>query len=244
MVPGLLGKKLGMTQLWDGQEAARAATVLEVGPCIVLQVRTEEKDGYSALQLGFGAKPFRRKHGKGERRKTAERRGASRAEIGQARKAGTTPRRFVREVRVAPGHEFKPGQELNVGIFAEVSHVDVIGTSKGKGFQGTVKRHHFVRGNVTHGSMNVRQPGSIGSSAAPSRVLPGKRMSGHMGAERHTEQNVRVLLADPQHNLLVIHGAVPGPVGGYVIVLPALRLETRPSEAKRRLSLLKPRTHA
>lgn len=244
MVPGLLGKKLGMTQLWDGQECVRAATVLEVGPCVVLQVRTEEKDGYSALQLGFDPKPFRRKHGKGEPRKPIERRGATRAEIGHARKAGTTPRRFVREVRVPPGHGFKVGQELNVGLYAEVSHVDVTGITKGKGFQGTVKRHHFVRGPVSHGSMNVRQPGSIGSSAAPSRVLPGKRMAGHMGHERHTEQNIRVLMTDPERNLLVVHGAVPGPVGGYVIVRPAVRLETQPGQVKRRLSLLKSRSQA
>ncbi len=224
MVPGLLGKKLGMTQLWDEGEVARAATVLEVGPCVVLQVKTPERDGYSALQLGFGDKRARRKHGKGERRKPLERRGAKRPEIGHAKKAGTTPKRFIREVRVEPGHDFKPGQELTVELYADVSHVDVIGTSKGKGFQGTVKRHHFSRGPESHGSMNVRQPGSIGSSAAPSRVIPGRRMAGHMGAERHTEQNLRVLQADPQRNLLLVCGAVPGPEGGYVVVRPALRM--------------------
>lgn len=244
MVPGLLGKKMGMTQLWDSQEAARAATVLEVGPCVVLQVRTEERDGYAALQLGFEEKTARRKHGKGERRKAAERRGASRSEIGQARKAKTTPKRFVREVRVEPGHGFQVGQELSVELLAGVSHVDIIGTSKGKGFQGTVKRHNFTRGNVTHGSMNVRQPGSIGASASPSRVLPGKRMSGHMGAERHTEQNLLVLQADAQRNLLIVHGAVAGPVGGYVIVRPALRLATNPKQAKRALSLPKTKAEA
>ncbi|MBM4037460.1 MAG: 50S ribosomal protein L3 [Planctomycetes bacterium] len=244
MGPGLLGKKLGMTQLWDSQESARAATVLEVGPCVVLQVRTPERDGYAALQLGFEEKRARRKHGKGERRKAVERRGATRAEIGQARKAKTTPKRFVREVRVEPSHDFKVGQELTVELFAGVSHVDVIGTSKGKGFQGTVKRHHFSRGPASHGSMNVRQPGSIGSSAAPSRVLPGKRMSGHMGAERHTEQNLRVLQADKQRNLLVVHGAVPGPVGGYVVVRPALRLATNPKQAKRALSLREAKAQA
>lgn len=244
MVPGLLGKKLGMTQVWDDRELARAATVLEVGPCVVLQVRTQEKDGYSALQLGFEAKPFRRKRGKGEPRKAVERRGATRAELGHARKAGTTPRRFIREVQVAPDHGFKPGEELNVGLFADITHVDIIGTSKGKGFQGTVKRHHFSRGPETHGSMNVRQPGSIGSSAAPSRVLPGRRMSGHMGAQRHTEQNLRVLEADAARNLLIVHGAVPGPVGGYVIVQPALRLASKLNQAHRTLKLRKPGAEA
>ncbi|MBM4030229.1 MAG: 50S ribosomal protein L3 [Planctomycetes bacterium] len=244
MVPGLLGKKVGMTQLWDSEESARAATVLEVGPCVVLQVKTKERDGYSALQLGFGDKKVRRKHGKAERRKAVERRGANRPEIGLARKAGTTPKRFIREVQVEPDHTYQPGQQLTVDLYAGVSHVDIIGTSKGKGFQGTVKRHHFVRGNVTHGSMNVRQPGSIGSSAAPSRVIPGRRMSGHMGHERHTEQNLRVLQADPQRNLLVVHGAVPGPAGGYVIVRPALRLAARPSQAHRALKLAAPRREA
>jgi len=244
MVPGLLGKKMGMTHLWDSKEAARAATVLEVGPCVVLQVRTQERDGYAALQLGFEEKTLRRKHGKGERRRAVERRGASRAEIGQARKAKTTPKRFVREVRVEAGHDYQVGQALTVEVFSGVSHVDIIGTSKGKGFQGTVKRHNFSRGPVSHGSMNVRQPGSIGASASPSRVLPGRRMSGHMGAERHTEQNLRVLQADTQRNLLIVHGAVPGPVGGYVIVQPALRLTTNPKQAGRALSLPKPRTEA
>ncbi len=244
MVPGLLGKKLGMTHLWDKQEAARAATVLEVGPCVVLNVRTPERDGYAAQQLGFEEKDVRRKHGKGERRKAVERRGATRPEIGLARKAKTTPKRFIREVRVEPGHSFQVGQQLTVELLAGVSHVDVIGMSKGKGFQGTVKRHHFVRGNVTHGSMNVRQPGSIGSSAAPSRVIPGRRMSGHMGAERHTEQNLRVLQADAPRNLLIVHGAVPGAEGSYVVVKPALRLITKPGQAKRALSLMEARSQA
>jgi len=243
MVPGLLGKKLGMTQLWDEGEASRAATVLEVGPCVVLQVKTPEADGYSALQLGFEDARVRRKHGKGERRKPAERRGAMRSEIGHAKKAGTSPKRFIREVGVEPGHDFKPGQQLTVELLAGISHVDVIGTSKGKGFQGTVKRHHFVRGNVTHGSMNVRQPGSIGSSAAPSRVIPGRRMSGHMGHDRHTELNLRVLEADVARSLLLINGAVAGPTGGYVVVRPSIRLSTK-GEPKKPLGLLKVRKEA
>ncbi|HUT34845.1 MAG TPA: 50S ribosomal protein L3 [Planctomycetota bacterium] len=242
MVPGLLGKKLGMTHVWDKQENARAATVLEVGPCVVLQLRTQERDGYVAIQLGFDDKTLRRKHGKGERRRAIERRGANRPEIGQARKAKTSPKRFVREVDADAEHGFQMGQQLTVELYADVTHVDVIGTSKGKGFQGTVKRHGFSRGPVSHGSMNVRQPGSIGASAAPSRVLPGRRMSGHMGAERHTEPNLRVLQADKQRNLLIVHGAVPGPVGGYVIVRPALRLAGSPRLTRRALSLPETRT--
>jgi large subunit ribosomal protein L3 len=233
MVPGLLGRKLGMTQVWDTREAARAATILEVGPCVVLNVRTPERDGYAALQLGFDEKETRRKHGKGERRKAVERRGATRPEIGLARKAKTTPKRFIREVGLDRDQSFQVGQQLTVELLAGVSHVDVIGTSKGKGFQGTVKRHHFVRGPVSHGSMNVRQPGSIGSSAAPSRVIPGRRMAGHMGSERHTELDLRVVQADPQRNLLVVQGAVPGPAGGYVVVRPSIRLAGRLAKAAR-----------
>jgi len=227
MVPGLLGKKLGMTQVWDDREALRPATLIELGPCVVLQVRTQDKDGYEALQLGFGEKPTRRKHGKGERRRPAERRGANRPEIGRARKAGTTPKRFVREVRVQPGHGFTLGQELTAELFVGVSSVDIVGTSKGKGMQGTVKRHGFTRGPVTHGSMNVRQPGSIGSSSWPSRVFPGTRMAGHMGHDRHTELNLRVLEVDAARNLLVVNGAVPGANGDYVIVNPSARAEAR-----------------
>jgi len=224
MVGALLGKKIGITQLWDAKEAVRPATVLEIGPCIVLQVKRAESDGYPALQLGFDDKPFRRKHGKGERRHPLERRGASRAEIGHARKAGTSPKRFVREVRVDKPEEYKPGQALTVEEFAEVPRVDVIGVTKGKGFQGTIKRHGFSRGPASHGSMNVRQPGSIGASSSPSRVLPGKRMAGHMGHERHTELNLRVLRVDAPRHLLIVGGAVPGPNGGYVVVRPSIRL--------------------
>jgi len=223
MAPGLLGKKLGMTQVWDEGEIVRPATVLQIGPCVVLQVKTQENDGYTALQLGFDDKRFRRKHGKGERRRPAERRGASRAEIAHARNAGTAPKRFVREVRVEPGHGFERGQELTVELLAGVTYVDVVGTTKGKGFQGTVKRHGFSRGPETHGSMNVRQPGSIGQSSSPSRVFPGTKMSGHMGHVRYTEHNLRVVRVEPQRNLLVVGGSVPGPAGSYVLVRPAAR---------------------
>jgi large subunit ribosomal protein L3 len=226
MVSALLGKKIGMTQVWDDQESLRPATVLQVGPCVVLQVKSQDHDGYDALQLGFEDKRFRRKHGKGERRRAVERRGATRAAIGHARKAGTTPKRFVREVRFDAGDAYELGQELTVELFAEVSHVDVIGTTKGKGFQGTVKRHGFSRGPESHGSMNVRRPGSIGQSSSPSRVFPGTRMGGHMGHARHTEHTLRVLRVDPQRGLLIVGGAVPGPSGGYVIVRPAARRAT------------------
>ncbi|NQT50811.1 50S ribosomal protein L3 [bacterium] len=223
MVPGLLGKKLGMTQVWDADEVLRPATVIEVGPCVVMQVKTEAADGYAAVQLGYDDKNARRKHGKGERRRSVERRGANRAEIGHAKKAGVTPKRFVREVRVDADHGYELGQELTVELFADVAFVDVVGTSKGKGFQGTIKRHGFSRGPSSHGSMNVRRPGSIGQSASPSRVMPGTRMSGHMGCVRHTEISLRVVQVDPQRNVLVVCGAVPGPNGGYVQILPARR---------------------
>jgi len=225
MIAGLLGRKVGQTQIWDAKEAVRPATVLEIGPCVVLQVKTPESDGYGALQLGFDDKPYRRKHGKGEARKPNERRGATKPELGHARKANTTPKRFVREIRVDSPQEFKPGQALGVDLLSDVARVDVIGVSKGKGFQGTIKLHHFSRGPASHGSMNVRQPGSIGMSSAPSRVFPGKRMAAHMGANRHTELNLRVLRVDAARNLLIVGGAVPGPSGGYVMVRPSIRLK-------------------
>lgn len=227
MVPGLLGKKIGMTQVWDANEALHPATVLEVGPCVVLQVKTPGKDHYGAIQIGFEDKQVRRKHGKGERRRVVERRGATRAEIGHAKQADATPKRFVREFRIEGEHDFEAGQELTVELFNEVGHVDVIGTTKGKGFQGTIKRHGFSRGPETHGSMNVRRPGSIGQASSPSRVFPGTKMSGHMGHVRHTEYNLPVLKVDAARNLLVVGGAVPGPNGGYVQVVPAKRMAAK-----------------
>jgi large subunit ribosomal protein L3 len=215
MIGGLLGKKIGMTQVWDEAQVVRAATVLQVGPCTVLQVKSQDSDGYTALQLGF------------EKRRATERRGASRAEIGHARKAGTAPKRFVREVSVEPGHDYKPGQELTVELFNEVERVDVIGVTKGKGFQGTIKRHGHSRGPESHGSMNVREPGSIGQSSSPSRVFPGTRMPGHMGHARHTEHGLRVLRVEPERHLLIVGGAVPGPSGGYVMIRPARRTASR-----------------
>jgi large subunit ribosomal protein L3 len=231
MAPGLLGKKIGMTQVWDAAEVLRPATVLQVGPCTVLQVKTPAKDKYSAIQLGFDEARTRRKHGKGERRKAVERRGANRAEIGHAKKAGATPKRFVHEMRVEPDHSFQAGQELTVELFKDVAHVDIIGVTKGKGFQGTVKRHRFSRGPESHGSMNVRAPGSIGASSDPSRVWPGTRMAGHMGAVRQTESSLRVLRVDPARHLLLVNGAVPGANGSYVQVLPARRKKLKQSAA-------------
>ncbi|MFW6162243.1 MAG: 50S ribosomal protein L3 [Planctomycetota bacterium] len=231
MIGGLLGRKLGMTQIWDDAERLRPATVIEAGPCVVLQVKTEDTDGYNALQLGFDDKPFRRKHGKGERRRAAERRGATRPEIAHARKAGTSPKRFIREVSFDPGSDtVEAGQELTVELFNDIPLVDVIGVTKGKGFQGTVKRHKFSRGPQSHGSMNVRRPGSIGQSASPSRVFPGSRMGGHMGHVCHTEKNLPVLEVQGRRHLLVVGGSVPGPNGSYLIIRPAKRLATR-SEA-------------
>ena len=227
MVSLLLGKKLGMTQVWDDNERLRPATVIELGPCVVLQVKTQERDGYDAVQLGFEDAPVRRKHGKGEKRRAVERRGANRAQIGHAKKAGATPKRFVREARFDEGDTFEPGQEITVEAFEGVTHVDIIGVTKGKGFQGTIKRHGFSRGPMTHGSMNVRRPGSIGQSASPSRVIPGTRMGGHMGNVQHTEHNIEVVRVDPQRNLLIVGGAVPGSTGRHVVVRPAARMAAR-----------------
>ncbi|NQT85862.1 50S ribosomal protein L3 [bacterium] len=227
MVSQLLGKKIGMTQIWDADERLRPATVIELGPCVVLQVKTQAVDGYDAVQLGFEDAPVRRKHGKGERRRAVERRGATRPAIGHAKKAGVTPKRFVREARFDEGESYEPGQVLTVEVFADVEFVDVLGLTKGKGFQGTIKRHGFAMGPKTHGSMNVRRPGSIGQSASPSRVIPGTRMSGQMGNKQHTESSISVVQVDPQRNLLIVGGAVPGPPGSYVVVRPAARLAAR-----------------
>lgn len=208
MVTGLIGKKIGMTQLFAPDGTVYPATVLKAGPCVVAQVKTAAHDGYEAVQIGFvDAKPTK------ENKPTT----------GHFAKAGVPPTRLRREVRVAPGGEApKAGDQVNVSIFADGERVDVIGTSRGKGFQGVVKRHHFRGGRASHGSMFHRAPGSIGASSYPSRVVRGMRMAGHMGSDRVTVRNLKVLKVDTENNLLILEGAVPGGPNGIVVIRKAV----------------------
>ncbi len=201
---GLIGKKIGMTSIFDEKGKNIPCTVIEAGPCIVTQVRTEEVDGYSALQLGFDDKAEKR---------------ANKAEMGHVKKAGTSPKKKVVEFRDFEG-EFKLGDTLGVDLFNEGDFVDVSATSKGKGFQGVVKRHGFGGvGQATHGQHNrLRAPGSIGAASYPARVFKGMRMAGRMGGETVTVQNLRVLKVVPEKNLLVLKGCVPGHKNAYVTI--------------------------
>ena len=199
-VKGIIGTKLGMTQIFD-QESGKvtAVTVVEAGPCPVVQVKTPETDGYTAVQLAFGAVKEKR---------------ISRPEAGHLKKAGAGPHRHLVEIRDAEG--LAVGDNVTVEAFEPGELIKVSGRSKGKGFAGTIKRHNFGRGPTSHGSHNVRAPGSIGASATPSRVFKGMRMSGHMGDERVTQRGLKVAEVDVERNLLLIAGAVPGSVGGVV----------------------------
>ena len=201
---GLIGRKIGMTSLFDENGKNIPCTVLEVGPCVVTQVRTKEVDGYEALQLGFDDKADRR---------------AIKAELGHFKKAGTSAKKKVVEIQEFET-EYKLGDVITADLFSEGDFVDVQGVSKGKGFQGVVKRHGFGGvGQATHGQHNrLRAPGSIGASSTPSRVFKGMRMAGRMGGEKVTVQNLRVLKVVADKNLLVVKGAVPGHKNSYVIV--------------------------
>ena len=201
---GLIGKKIGMTSIFDVNGKNMPCTVIEVGPCVVTQVRTEEVDGYSALQLGFDDKTEK---------------SATKADLGHAKKAGTCVKRKVAEFR-GVDEEYKLGDSITVDHFAEGEFVDVSGTSKGKGFQGVVKRHGFAGvGQATHGQHNrLRAPGSIGAASYPARVFKGMKMAGRMGTDTVKVQNLRVLKVVAEKNLLVIKGCVPGPKNAYVII--------------------------
>jgi large subunit ribosomal protein L3 len=201
---GLIGKKIGMTSIFDANGKNMPCTVIEVGPCVVTQVRTEEVDGYSALQLGFDDKTEK---------------SATKADLGHAKKAGTSVKRKVAEFR-GFDEEYKLGDSITVDHFAEGEFVDVSGTSKGKGFQGVVKRHGFAGvGQATHGQHNrLRAPGSIGAASYPARVFKGMKMAGRMGTDTVKVQNLRVLKVVTEKNLLVIKGCVPGPKNAYVII--------------------------
>ena len=214
MVTGLIGKKVGMTQLFTADGTVQPATVLKAGPCVVVQAKTVQTDGYEAVQLGLvEAKPTKE----------------NKPSQGHFKKAGVPATRVRREVKVKAGGEApKTGDQVNVSIFADGERVDVIGKSRGKGFQGVVKRHHFRGGRATHGSMFHRAPGSIGASSYPSRVVKGMRAAGRMGGDRVTVRNLKVVQVDAENNLLVVHGAVPGAPGGYVVVRRAVARKPEP----------------
>ena len=223
MVTGIIGRKVGMTQLFAEDGSVVPATVIKAGPCVVVQRKTRATDGYDSVQIGLvDATPAK----------------VRRPLAGHYKKANVPPTRVRREVTLAPGgpagstdpadpgaadkSDPKPGDQILVTIFASGERVDIIGTSRGKGFQGVVKRHHFAGGAATHGSMFHRAPGSIGASSFPSRVVKGMRAAGRMGGDRVTVRNLRVAKVDAENNLLIVRGAIPGAPTGYVLIRKAV----------------------
>lgn len=204
MTNGLIGRKVGMTQIFAEDGTVTPVTVIEAGPCVVVQRKTTGTDGYESVQLGF-VDPNAAKR-------------ANKPQRGHHEKAGVPPTRLRREFRIVEGSDPKPGDRVLVDIFNGVDRVDVIGVSKGKGFQGAMKRHNFRGGANSHGSMFHRAPGSIGASAFPSRVFKGMRGPGHLGAARITVKNLKIVRVDSEKNLLLVRGAVPGAVGANVLV--------------------------
>jgi large subunit ribosomal protein L3 len=208
MVTGIIGRKIGMTQVFDPDGTIHPATVIKAGPCVVVQAKTAQTDGYESLQLGL-VEEHPAKVGK--------------PLAGHYKKAGVPPTRVRREVRLTAGGDVpKAGEQVLVNIFANGERVDVIGTGRGKGFQGVVRRHHFAGGAATHGSMFHRAPGSIGASSFPSRVVKGMRAAGRMGGRRTTIHNLKVLRVDPENHILIVEGGIPGAPTGYVLIQKAV----------------------
>jgi large subunit ribosomal protein L3 len=203
-VQGIIGKKVGMTQVYGEDGRAYPVTVIEAGPCVVVQRKSKDKDGYAAVQLGLV-----------EGRKVKR---VTKPMKGHFDKAGLPPCRVLREFRVTDGAEVKVGDKVSVELFAPGDTITISGISRGKGFQGVIKRHNFRGGAATHGSMFHRAPGSIGASAFPSRVLPGMKAAGHMGSDRVTVRHIQVVRVDAGNNLLVVRGSVPG-AGGSIVVI-------------------------
>jgi large subunit ribosomal protein L3 len=199
----LIGKKLGMTQVFAQSGEATPVSVIQAGPCPIVQVKTPEKDGYSAIQIGFGAVKKNR---------------VSKPAAGRFARASLAPLKVLREVRVSDTSQFKVGDVLNVKIFEGAERVNVAGVSKGRGFAGTVKRYHFQRGPETHGSKNVREPGSVGANTTPARILKGKRLPGRMGGKNRTTRNLKVVQIDAENNLIFVMGSVPGATNGIVFI--------------------------
>ena len=210
MVEGLIGKKVAMTQVFGEDGVVTPVTVLEAGPCVVVQLKTEDNDGYEAVQLGLV-----------DAKSAAK---ANKPMQGHHAKADVPPTRVLREFAMDEGTEVKPGDPVSVDIFKDIERVDIVGTSKGKGFQGVIKRHGFGGGRATHGSMFHRAPGSIGQSAWPSKVMKGMRGPGHMGTDRVTLKNVKVVKVDEERNLLIVKGSIPGARGSMVTIRRAKSL--------------------
>ena len=203
-MPGLIGKKVGMTRVFDQEGRAIPVTVLEAGPCAVVQVKSEASDGYSAVQIGYGARKHKR---------------SSKAELGHASKAGLDAApRLLREFAPAQGESYERGQELTVGMFAEGQRVKVTGVTKGRGFQGAVKRHGFSGRPASHGHPMSRNPGSMGPGTDPSRVIKGKKLPGRMGGNRETIRNLQVVRVDSDRHLLFVRGGVPGSRNSLVLI--------------------------
>lgn len=209
-VKGILGVKLGMTQVWENNRVV-PVTVVRAGPCVVTQVRTADRDGYQALQLAYGEiKPKR----------------VNQPETGHFRKAGVAPRRHLVELRTTDASEYTPGQEITVDAFRPGEYIDVTGRTKGKGFAGVMKRHGFGGLRASHGvERKHRSPGAIGGCASPGRVFKGTKMAGRMGGVRHTAQNLMIQAVDPEQQLLLVRGALPGPRNGLVLVRTAAKKE-------------------
>ncbi len=199
----LLGKKLGMTQVFGDGDRLIPVTVVEVGPCVVTQVKTEENDGYSAIQIGYG---------------DIEERKVVKPLQGHFAKAKVAPKRYLAEIKTDKPTEYKPGDTITAEIFSAGEKADIVGVSKGKGFQGVMKRHGFRGGPGGHGSHFHRAPGSIGAAAFPSRVMKGRRMAGHMGSDRVTSINLEIVKVDPEQNIILIKGAVPGAKGSLIMI--------------------------
>ena len=215
MLTGIIGKKVGMTQVFGADGVVTPATVIKAGPCVVVQAKNAQTDGYESVQVGLvEEKPTR----------------ANKPAAGHFKKAGVPPTRVRRELKVAKGAEApKAGDQVLVNnVFTNGDRVDVIGVSRGKGFQGVMKRHNFRGGAATHGSMFHRAPGSIGASSFPSRVVKGMRAAGRMGGDRVTVRNLKIVSVDAENNLLVIRGAIPGAPGGYVVVRKAIAAKPEP----------------
>ncbi len=200
---GLIGRKVGMTQFFDERGEAIPVTIIEAGPCTVTELRSAQRDGYTAVQLGFGTNKESR---------------FTRPALGQFKKRNLPPLRHLREFRVESIEGLAIGQSLDVSIFEKGRHVDIQGVTKGRGFAGVVKRYGFSAGHASHGPTAGKQPGSIGASAYPSRVVKGKRLPGHMGNVNLTIKNLEVVAIDPEQNVLMVRGAVPGPTNGLVVV--------------------------
>jgi len=206
MVTTILGRKLGMTQVWSDDDRLIPVTVIEAGPCVVTQVKTDKRDGYRAIQVGFGEIKAKK---------------VNKPMAGHFAKAKVEPKRTLAEIRLDDGDEFKVGQTITVDALAEASSVHVTGTSKGKGFAGVMKRHGFRGGPGGHGSHFHRAPGSVGMASTPSRVFKGMKLPGHMGSETVTVRNLEVVKIDPEQNLLLVKGAVPGAKGGLLTIRTA-----------------------